>query len=422
MTTLSCQVAILGAGPYGLAAAAHLRAANVDACVFGKPMDFWERQMPAGMLLRSNWEGSRIADPHGELTLDRYQQARGLELPRPIRRDDFVDYGRWFQRKAVPDLDARWVMRLESVSRKFCLTFDDGEPVWAQRVIVSTGIASFARRPRQFDALSPAFASHSSEHDDFARFKGQSVVVVGGGQSALESAALLHEAGAAVEVVVRARGIHWLRYGTPLHTWLHRPTNILGRILYPPSEIGPFGLNWIVDTPRVLRCFPSGLRSRIERRALRPAGAGWLPKRIAGVTVTTGRIISSAKAVGQHVRLQLNDGSERNVDHVLLATGYRVDVSRLAFLGPGLLRSLRIVDGYPELSAGFEASVPGLHFLGASAAGTFGPLMRFVAGTGYAARGLTRGILGPAANVVTNKVASYDRDTLDEPSMGEHAS
>ncbi|PYU19186.1 MAG: hypothetical protein DMG30_25090 [Acidobacteria bacterium] len=421
MTALACPVAIIGAGPYALAAAAHLRAAKVDVCVFGKPMEFW-RQMPAGMLLRSTWEGSHIADPLGELTLDRYQQTRGIQLPRPIRLEDFIDYGRWFQRQAVPHLDARQVTRLEAASEKFRITFQDGDPVWAQRVVIATGIGSFANRLRQFDTLPPALASHSSQHCDFARFKGQSVVVVGGGQSALESAALLHESEAAVEVVVRSRRIHWLRYGTPLHTWLHRPNNILGRILYPPSEIGPFGLNWIVDTPPVLRSFPSALRSRIERRALRPAGAGWLPPRMAGVRITTGRVIISANAVGQQLRLKLDDGSERYVDHALLATGYRVDISRSAFLAPDLLRSLRIVDGYPELSAGFEASLPGLHFLGASAAGTFGPLMRFVAGTKYAARALTRGILGQATDPVTPKVASYERERLQKPSIGEHVS
>ena len=422
MSNPTRQVAIIGAGPYGLAAAAHLRSAKVDVCVFGKPMEFWERQMPAGMLLRSNWEGSHISDAHGDWTLDQYQRALGVQLSRPIRLEDFVNYGRWFQRQAVPDLDGRCATRIEAASKCFRVELEDGESVWAQRVVIATGIASFANRPRQFDTLSPTLASHSSEHSDFARFKGQTMVVVGGGQSALESAALLRESGAAVEVVMRSSRIHWLRHGIPLHTWLHRPNNILGRILYPPSEIGPFGVNWIVDTPAVLRSFPSVLRSRIERRAIRPAGAGWLPPRMAGVRITTRRVITSANAVGQQLRLKLDDGSERGVDHALLATGYCVDISRFAFLAPGLLRSLRLVDGYPELSAGFEASLPGLHFLGASAAGTFGPLMRFVAGTKYAARALTRGILGHAADPAVRKVAQYERDRFHEPSMGEHVS
>ena len=412
MTGLRCQVVIVGAGPYGLAAAAHLRSANVDLLVFGKAMESWERHMPAGMFLRSYWEGSHISDPRGDLTLDRYQRARGVQLPRPVRRDDFINYGQWFQRQAVPDLDGRRVTRIEAASKCFRVMLEDGESVWAQRVVIATGIASFAWRPRQFNAVPPTLASHSSEHRDFGRFASQRVAVVGGGQSALESAALLHESGAAVEVIVRTPEVHWLRYGTRLHTWLHNQANPLRRILYPPSDIGPPGLNWIVDTPDLFRRLPFAVHSRIERRAIRPAGAGWLRPRMNGVRITTGCVIISANPVGQQVLLRLDDGTERCVDHILMATGYHVDISRFAFLAPDLVRSLRLADGYPELNAGFEASLPGLHFLGASAAGTFGPLMRFVAGTKYAARALTRCILGRAANPATSQVASHEWDGL----------
>jgi FAD-dependent urate hydroxylase len=412
MRGITCQVAIVGAGPYGLAAAAHLRSANVDLRVFGKAMESWKRHMPVGMLLRSYWEGSHISDPHGDLTLDRYQRALGVLLPRPVRRDDFINYGQWFQRQAVPDLDGRRVTRIEAASKCFRVILDDGELISAQRVVIATGIASFARRPHAFNTVPPFLASHSSEHDNLGRFAGQCVVVVGGGQSALESAALLRDSGATVEVIVRAPQVHWLRYGTRLHTWLHHHANPLRRILYPPSDVGPPGLNWIVDTPDLFRRLPLAIHSRIARRAIRPAGAGWLRPRMNGVRITTGRVINSANLVGQRVQLKLDDGTERCVDHVLLATGYHVDISRCAFLAPDLLRSLRLVDGYPELSAGFEASLLGLHFLGASAAGTFGPLMRFVAGTKYAASALTHSILGQATNLATSQVASHEWDGL----------
>src|SRR5712692_10487404 len=141
-----------------------------------------------------------------------------------------------------------------------------------------------------------------------------------------------------------------------------------------------------------------------------------------GVRITTGRVIISANPISQQVLLRLDDGTERCVDHILLATGYHVDISRFAFLAPDLVRSLRLADGYPELNAGFEASLPGLHFLGASAAGTFGPLMRFVAGTKYAASALSRGILGQATDPAIRKVAEYQRDRLHKPSMAEHVS
>jgi len=108
------------------------------------------------------------------------------------------------------------------------------------------------------------------------------------------------------------------------------------------------------------------------------------------VRITTGRAVTAAEADGDGVRLTLDDGSVRNVDHVLLGTGYRVDVGRYPFLSPKLLEAVHRVNGHPTLSPGLESSVDGLHFLGAPAARSFGPLLRFVAGTEFAARALTR--------------------------------
>ena len=225
-----------------MAAAAHLRSAGADLLVFGKPMEFWERQMPIGMLLRSYWQGSHISDPHDGLTLDQYQRAQGGRLPRPIRVGDFIGYGRWFQHQAVPHLDSRRVTRIDAIAKSFRVILEDGQSVCALRVVIATGIGRFTHWPTQFSGMSSALVSHSSDHSTFGPFKGKRVVVVGGGQSALESATLLLESGAAVEVIVRAPVVHWLNYGTPLHTWLHSEGNPLRRLLYPPSDVGPPGI------------------------------------------------------------------------------------------------------------------------------------------------------------------------------------
>ncbi len=385
------RVAIIGAGPYGLAAAAHLRAVGLDVYVFGSAMAFWRDQMPDGMHLRSSWEASHIADPRRALTLDAYEAAHDLRLSRPIPLDAFVAYGRWFQRQTVPDLDERRVARVESVDRGFRLTLEDGEPFLAQRVIVAAGIAPFAWRPPLFRDLSPSLASHVSAHHDLRQFDGRRVLVVGGGQSALESAALLHEVGADVEVVSRTSAVHWLRYNALLQS--HRHLASLHRVLYPPTDVGPPGLNWIVATPGLWGRLPRSLRQPIARRSIRPAGASWLRRRLREVPLVLGRRILDARPRGERLYLTLDDGTERCVDHALLATGYRLDMARYTFLAPDLLRSLRLVGGYPQLNAGLESSMPGLHVLGAPAAGSFGPLMRFVSGTGYGSRALARHIL-----------------------------
>src|SRR5690348_9384231 len=115
-THMTCRVAIIGAGPYGLAAAAHLRAANVETHVFGQPMCFWEQQMPAGMFLRSPVSASHISDPGDDFTLDRYSETEQTPLSKPIPLRRFVEYGRWFQSNVVPDLDRRRVERVERIA------------------------------------------------------------------------------------------------------------------------------------------------------------------------------------------------------------------------------------------------------------------------------------------------------------------
>jgi Pyridine nucleotide-disulphide oxidoreductase len=398
MTVSTCEVAIVGAGPYGLATAAHLGAAGVQTQVFGEPMGFWRRHMPVGMLLRSPWEASHISDPQRSLTLDRYERARGVRLSRPIPLDDFVEYGEWFQREAVPGLDRRTVTGVEPVDGGFKLTLEDGESLGAARVVVAAGLAPFGRRPPPFDELPAALVSHSSDYGDLARLGGSRVVVVGAGQSALESTALLHEAGAEVEVVARAPGVHWLGRSALLHR-----LEPVRRLLYAPTDVGPAVLSWVVATPSLFRRLPLESQVRLARRSIRPAGAAWLKPRLERVPITTGASVVAANMASDGLILRLSDGSERRVDHVVLATGYGVEVSRYPFLSPELLGSLRLVDGYPKLTGGFESSVPGLHFVGAPAAWSFGPLMRFVAGTDFTARAVARGVVGksrPAATAI----------------------
>ena len=389
-----CDVAIIGAGPYGLSAAAHLRTVKgLELRVFGESMSFWDRNMPIGMLLRSNWSASQIADPSGSLTLERYQAATGNHVPTPVPLEQFVQYGLWYQRQAVPDLDHRKVARIESDSKGFRLILEDGVMVHSRRVIIAVGISSFAWRPPEFRHLPSFLLSHTSEHRDLRDFSGKVVVVVGTGQSALESSALLHEAGVEVEVIGRSRRIHWLQghLSKVLH---HRSGKFTSRLLYAPTDVGPAGISQLMARPDLVRHLPRGFQDALGRRCIRPAGARWLVERLRDVPIALGRTIVSAAIVGDRVKISLDDGSERIADHVLLGTGYRVDVSQYEFLAPELAQSINRYNGYPCLKKGFETSVSGLHILGAPAAWSFGPLMRFVSGAGYSSRALIESISG----------------------------
>ena len=383
----NCHVVIIGAGPYGLSAAAYLRAAGVETRVFGEPMSFWQNQMPAGMCLRSNWGASHIADPARELTLDAYCRKNGNHLSKPIPLERFVAYGQWYQSCAVPDLDTRQVSKVEIDEHGFRLLLTDGEEFTSRRVVVAAGISVFATRPREFLDIPSALASHTSDHKDLRKFAKQRVVVIGAGQSALESAALFKEADIEVEVIARARTLNWVG----LHPRLHR-LGAVSKMLYSTRDVGPAGISRLVAAPNLFRHFPRGFQDRTAYRAIRPAGAAWLQSRISGVPISLGRKVDSAAVAGSQLRIRLGDGTERLVDHALLATGFRVDVSRYPFLSQSLLRQLDMMDGFPVLSRGLESSIPGLHFLGKPAARSFGPLLGFVSGAEFASNELIRSI------------------------------
>jgi len=244
-------VAIIGAGPYGLATAAHLRAANVPIRIFGDALSFWRGNMPTGMKLRSPWTGTHIADPANRLTLDTYYREAGMEVPKLLPVENFVDYGLWFQQRVAPDLDTRAVTRVEAFDGGFRLVLEDGDTFFAQRVVMATGLLGHEVRPAQFDGLPRELISHSCEHTDSERYRGKRVAVIGRGQSACESAALLHEAGADVEIICRDDLIWNADPGK--RSMLRKAVRaMLGNMLIPPSQVGPFPHNWVNEAPGII--------------------------------------------------------------------------------------------------------------------------------------------------------------------------
>lgn len=384
------DVIILGAGPYGLAAGNHLKQIKgLDVRVFGDPMSFWANTMPKGMFLRSNWTATQIADPTHTLTLENFQMENGNHLSPPIPLDRFVQYGLWYQRRALPELDRRQITRIESDPKGFAVTVSDGQRLTAKRVVVAAGIGCFARRPAEYSKLPSNLVSHTSEHNNLALFKGKRVLVIGSGQSALESGALLHENGAFPEVLGRAHKINWLQgwASRTLHHSLGRFTN---RLLYAPTDVGPAGISQLMARPDLLRTLPRSVQDRLRIRSVRPAGARWLVDRLKTVPIRLGCTVSSFSVEGHEIVVRLSDGTTRSVDHILLGTGYRVDVSKYPFLAPDLVKSIQSFNGFPVLKQGLETSVPGLHILGAPGIWSFGPLLQFVSGTHYACDTLAR--------------------------------
>jgi Pyridine nucleotide-disulphide oxidoreductase len=387
------DIAIIGAGPYGLAAAAHLRPAQ--PVVFGRTMSFWRENMPSGMWLRSPRSASNISAPDGAMSLAEFEREHGIEPVQPLPLQTFLRYGAWFKERSGANVEERLVSDVGRENGRLRISFADGDSFTSRMVVVAGGIEPFAVRPAEFAQLPDELVSHSADHSDLSRFRGQKVIVVGGGQSAVESAALLSEEGAEVELVVRAQYVNWLTRSGLLHK------SVLGKMFYAPTDIGPAGVSWLIAAPGAFRLLPRRIQDPLAQRSIRAAASAWLVSRVEGVTIREGRHATAARAVNGHVELTLDNGETLAGDHLLLGTGYRVDIERYPFFSSKLLEQVDRVGGYPRLRRGFETSVPGLFIVGAPAAWSFGPLFRFVAGTRYAATALARSVLRGRGSVTS---------------------
>lgn len=390
------DVAIVGAGPYGLSVAAHLRAAGVSLRQFGYPMYLWRSMMPQGMFLKSQGFASNLSDPASTHTLEAFCLATARpyrDYGLPVSLDTFLAYGDWFQAAHAPDLEETLVTEVSGQGGAFTLNLADGSTARARQVVVAAGVQHFAVVPDLLAGLPPAVCTHSSAHTDLSAFTGKRVIVVGAGQSALESAALLHENGATVQVVARRAKVAW--NGQPLA--LDRP--LLQRLREPEAGLGSGWSTWFYsEHPEVFRHLPESTRVYRSRTALGPAGASWLRERVEGqVPVLTSHILEGAEAMTDGVALTFrtpNGTTARlTADHVIAATGYRPDLERLTFLEPAIRKQLETVAGAPAVRRDYQTSVPGLYVAGPAVAATMGPVMRFVFGTKHAAHTVARGVM-----------------------------
>jgi thioredoxin reductase len=368
--TEAVDVAIVGAGPYGLSLGAHLRRAGVSMRQFGKVMDSWRTAMPNGMYLTSPAAASSLSGPDGTHTLPAFCQETGRGCARnglPVPLADFVAYGEWFAAGLVPGVEETLVTRLTPREGFFELGLATGERARARRVVLATGLAHFAVMPGELAGLPASACTHASAHADLSAFRGRRVVVLGGGQSALEIAALLHEQGTDVQIVLREPELAW----------------------QPPAPAEPFGARH----PGLFRRLPEAVRVSRAHAAPRPGGASWLRPRVEGkIPALTGHSLRWARPLPGGVRVGLDGPGGRHwelsADHLIAATGYRPDLGRLPFLDGELRAALRTVAGAPAVGRDYQSSVPGLYFVGPAVAPLSGPALRLLSGAGPATRGL----------------------------------
>lgn len=386
---------VIGAGPYGLSIASHAAAAGLRLRVFGRPMASWRDHMPGGMFLKSEPWASNLSDPGGRRTLAAYCEEKGLTArhAQPIPVEEFASYGLWFARHAVPDVDERMVTRVASAPHGFTVVTADGEALQTRTVALAVGVMPFIEVPSALRGLHPSLVTHSSHHSGLDQFSGKDVTVIGGGQAALETAALLAEQGTRVRVLARAERLVWNDVPPP---W-ERPW--WQSVRSPHSGLGPGWRNWFYsERPGLFRRLPLQTRTRIAGTALGPAGAWWVRDRVErAVDLMPGHEVTAACAVPGGVRLDtLNrEGSTGalETEHVIAATGFRAQRDRLGMLSAELRGALAVLpDGSPATGRGFESSHPGLFLAGLVTASGFGPAMRFVHGAMFTAPTLVRGV------------------------------
>src|SRR3984885_14802975 len=386
---------IIGAGPYGLSIAAHLAKSTLTFRIFGSPMQSWRRNMPKGMLLKSEGFASSLDDPDSSFTLRHYCEEMNLpfdDVGTPVPLDVFSAYGLEFQRRLVPTLEQTDITLASRTSAGFELETADGQVVHAHTVIVATGITNFSYLPPFLSDLPGSHVSHSSEHHDLSGFRGKTVVVLGAGASAVDIAAILHEQGSQVHLVARRQEIAF-------HTKAKEPRPLQQRLRYPRSTIG---IGWssrlCTDVPLLFHAMPQKFRFRFVRDHLGPAPGWFVRDKVVGkFPLHLGCKVQSASIEDGKVHLKIveKDGSnsELIVDHVISATGYRVSISRMGFLDEALRRLLHTVEDTPVLSSHFETSVPGLYMVGLASAYSFGPLMRFAYGAEFTAKPISKHVV-----------------------------
>lgn len=400
------DVAIIGAGPYGLSIAAHLSGQGIDFKIIGKAMHTWRNHMPKGMFLKSAGLSATMFDPDGKFSLKQYCEEHDIpyrDEGLPISLELFAQYGIAFQQRYAPDLIEAYVTKLAQTHEGFEIRLDDDSVHYARKVIVAVGIDFFRHLPSPLRALPQHTYSHSAEHFALDKFAGQEVIVIGSGSSAIDMAVLLHEVDAKVQLVARRPE---LSFGTEEGD----TRTILDRLVAPMSGLGPGWMNLLCcDAPWLFRYLPESLRLKTVKNFLGPSGGWFIKNRLQPVPVLLGHELKDCYVEDNrpHLRFVDKQGEAKimSADHVIAATGYKPDVNRISFISQELVDKLDQVHSTPRLDKNFESSVKGLYFAGPAIANSFGPVMRFAIGSGFAAKQIQQHLARSVRPVVSTGLA-----------------
>lgn len=373
------QFLVIGAGPYSLATAAYAKSLGVDVTVVGKTLDLWKTNMPRGMFLRSgpDWH----LDARQVATFERFVRERGLDAAalKPVPLDTFLDYVGWFMGHYDLTPQPTLVTRLTrdasgNGGAEYTVLLDDGSEIRADHVLLGIGFAFFKHYPAELVQKLPAGSyRHTCDASDLAYYCGKRVLIVGGRQSAFEWAALMNEQGAAEIHLTHRHATP--RFDEPDWSWV-----------LPMSRRALDNHAWwrqldAAEQERIRRDFWAAGRLILER---------WLDARVHQPNIhihEKTNLVSVHPCPDKTYNVQLDDGAQFNVHHILLATGYRPNMDNVAFLDPATIRApLATAEGYPVLDTEFQTNLPNLYVTGLAAARDFGPFFGFTVACPVAAQ------------------------------------
>lgn len=366
--TINTDVLIIGAGPFGLAISAYARHLEIDHLIVGKPMEFWKAHMPEGMVLRSSFDWH--LDPLNEDTIERFLETQGVAPAdaEPLSLPFYLSYAKWFQEKKGIEPIPVYVQSLDRVDGAhpcFRAVMEDGRVIVAEKVVISLGFKHFTNLPPELIGLLPAGRySHTCDIVNFTDLKEKNCLIVGGRQSAFESAALAHEAG--------ARAVHVsCRHDTPAFTtsdwsWVEPLTEAM---VHDPGwfrNLSP------AEKEEVNARFWAEGRLKLEP---------WLESRIRKESIhlwPNSQLVTCNELPSGELSVRLDNGNSFNVDHVILATGYKVDVEKVPLLSRGnILDQLASRNGFPELDTEFQTNISNLFMTSMMATQDFGSFYAF---------------------------------------------